>query len=878
MRALLVLSAALVWAACSSSTPADNAPLPLDDRDVPDADETGETTPPVPAAGFEQRAFGPLYVQLKASPPALRVVRADGTLVAETLDGVLDAVQTDYKSVASQGFLGVTETVVSTLTFTAGAARFADGAVELATSAGAAAAVRIAVTAETGAGLALDASLADGAGGLGFVPNQVRWRFKCRPSEGFLGLGAQSDGHNHRGKSVPIRVTEQGLAKSPEVPESSASARGHVYDAYYPLPYVVVVAPDPDASAYGAVLDSAERSRFVMCTDAAPDLFEMRAEISSYDGESKAVAGAARARLRLLPGPDPAAVAGQYTALYGLPQPVPRWGFGPWVAIEYRSPERIAGAGAALAPAQRIVAGAGELVAAGVPATAVWHQDWDDYTDDGLRPMAIDLRALGLRALTYYNSFVIINTPEYNEAIAGGFVPKYPNGDPYTFLFLTNRATFIDFTHPEGRAHFARRFVRSWGLGVDGWMADYAEWVTDDMVFHSGIVGRHYGNRYTIDWQIANREAIKAAGREGDGLFFSRSGYLHANRYHSVVWAGDQRTDFDRIDGLASVIPYGTNLALAGVSAYAHDVAGYTPLVAPPSTKELYFRWSQVGAFSPVMRTHEGRDYTLNHNWNTDPETTAEFVRRASFHLRLNPYLTRLHELSTQGIHGTMVPVAMRFPRRPESLRAEYDFMLGHEFFVAPVVEDGARERTFWLPPGRWYDLETGAALDGNREHTVDAPLDTIPAYLAAGAIVPMFDASVKHLEQPTAGPPRAWGLDTEKRRLDVWVGEGADGAFALTGEHAVGFELRRAAPRSDRTRIRLVPENRNITPCTGDQSAAADACYADTATEGRWVEAARTGPGRIEFPPRRTGDRATVFIVTGGPAERRYLVRLYRG
>ena len=56
-------------------------------------------------------------------------------------------------------------------------------------------------------------------------------------------------------------------------------------------------------------------------------------------------------------------------------------------------------------------------------------------------------------------------------------------------------------------------------------------------------------------------------------------------------------------------------------------------------------------------------------------------------------------------------------------------YMFGHRFLVAPVLEPGARERTVYLPAGRWRNVDTGEILQGGGTRTAAAPLDVIPVF-----------------------------------------------------------------------------------------------------------------------------------------------------
>jgi alpha-glucosidase len=57
---------------------------------------------------------------------------------------------------------------------------------------------------------------------------------------------------------------------------------------------------------------------------------------------------------------------------------------------------------------------------------------------------------------------------------------------------------------------------------------------------------------------------------------------------------------------------------------------------------------------------------------------------------------------------------------------------------VAPVTREGATSWPVYLPEGTWYDFWTQARYDGPCGVTVDAPLDRLPLFVRAGAILPL--------------------------------------------------------------------------------------------------------------------------------------------
>lgn len=81
--------------------------------------------------------------------------------------------------------------------------------------------------------------------------------------------------------------------------------------------------------------------------------------------------------------------------------------------------------------------------------------------------------------------------------------------------------------------------------GLSGWMADYGEWLPLDAKLFSGINAFDYHNQYAVDWAKLNREAIQEAGRDGDLVFFTRSGAIGSAQYSTLFWTGDQLVDWE---------------------------------------------------------------------------------------------------------------------------------------------------------------------------------------------------------------------------------------------------------------------------------------------------------------------------------------------
>lgn len=82
----------------------------------------------------------------------------------------------------------------------------------------------------------------------------------------------------------------------------------------------------------------------------------------------------------------------------------------------------------------------------------------------------------------------------------------------------------------------------------------------------------------------------------------------------------------------------------------------------------------------------------------------------------------------------------------------EDEFTFGDKIMVCPVLEQGAVSRTVYLPRGKWYNFWSGELLEGEKEHHVEAPLETMPLFVKAGSIIPEYPVmqyvGEKHIDE----------------------------------------------------------------------------------------------------------------------------------
>jgi alpha-glucosidase len=91
----------------------------------------------------------------------------------------------------------------------------------------------------------------------------------------------------------------------------------------------------------------------------------------------------------------------------------------------------------------------------------------------------------------------------------------------------------------------------------------------------------------------------------------------------------------------------------------------------------------------------------------------------------------------------------LNYPDDPRVWSLGHQFLWGDDLLIAPVTREGATAWPVYLPAGGWYDFWTGARHEGPRGLTVDAPLDRLPIFVRAGAIVPLGPVVQHTRERP---------------------------------------------------------------------------------------------------------------------------------
>ncbi|HKI46754.1 MAG TPA: TIM-barrel domain-containing protein [Balneolales bacterium] len=381
------------------------------------------------------------------------------------------------------------------------------------------------------------------------------------------------------------------------------------------------------------------------------------------------------------------------------------------------------------------------------------------------------------------------DTQIYKEMNEHGYLYKEMNTWP-----PTSDDRVYDVFNPGARSLYWSFLNRDlFSIGIDGWWLDSTEPDQlgpakryNDITTHLGLFGK-VRNAFPIEHVGGVFKHQRAETSKKRVVILARSAYAGQQRYGSAVWSGDTQSDWK---SLHAQITNGLNMAISGIPYWTMDIGGFFSNGYPkgskdPAFQELYVRWLELGAFCPIMRSHGTSTpreiYQFGHKGYWAYDAIDNFI---NLRYRLLPYIYSNAWRVTSQAYAIMRPLIMDFPNDEKVRDINNEYMFGPSFLVRPVTRplytqrigkdssttDFSRVKTVttYLPKGtEWYNFWTGKKITGGEEVTAKAPINRIPLYVKAGAVLPM-------------GPFEQYSTQKPDAPIEIRVYPGKDGHFPL--------------------------------------------------------------------------------------------------
>lgn len=169
------------------------------------------------------------------------------------------------------------------------------------------------------------------------------------------------------------------------------------------------------------------------------------------------------------------------------------------------------------------------------------------------------------------------------------------------------------------------------------------------------------------------------------------------------------------------------------------ETLGFCHVYKKKINTELYIRWIELGAFSPIMRLHSHQGY--REPWRYGGKAVEIFRRYVKARYRLFPYMQDLaKEAHFKGI-SPIRPLYVEYPRDPSAYKYLTEYLLGKNLLIVPAdapVKNGYARKKAYFPEGNWVDIESGEIVEGRSCRTLRIPLDKIPVFARAGSVIPV--------------------------------------------------------------------------------------------------------------------------------------------
>ncbi|MCR9143397.1 MAG: glycoside hydrolase family 31 protein [bacterium] len=379
---------------------------------------------------------------------------------------------------------------------------------------------------------------------------------------------------------------------------------------------------------------------------------------------------------------------------------------------------------------------------------------WNEKRFPDPKGMHQALQRLGIRTVLFNDPGVSTEDyAVYRDGLEKNVFCQKAGGGVYVGKAWPGASAFPDFGREDVRSWWAEQHRILLEAGVAGICNDMNDPVLQigkkydplkENILHKNGSHRLERNRYANDEAQATVEAFEKITPDRRPFIISRSGSTGLQKY-SALWTGDNHSTWAHLrENLHMVL----NLGLSGMSFTGADVGGFASGFFPGTLKvfklrkqrELFARWLELGSLMPFFRAHTALYSFDQEPWSFGEEVLNIARKHIRRRYRLLPYLYSLFWESHETGAPIVRPLFYQYPGLGATeLEATTDqFLLGPDLLAAPILRQGQKMRSVYLPEGEWYDFETGRRYAGGESHEFETRPGSYPLFVRAGAILPV--------------------------------------------------------------------------------------------------------------------------------------------
>ncbi|HZG26162.1 MAG TPA: TIM-barrel domain-containing protein, partial [Chitinophagaceae bacterium] len=217
-----------------------------------------------------------------------------------------------------------------------------------------------------------------------------------------------------------------------------------------------------------------------------------------------------------------------------------------------------------------------------------------------------ELKQDGINTVLITEPYVLMGTKNYAESKPYHAVDS--TNKPYTLTnFYFGFGGLLDLFRQDAQDWFWTKYKAQIDKGIAGWWGDLGEPETHpaDLYHHLEDLGydrlfsaNEVHNVYGHYWNKMLFDKYKQHYPETRLFNLNRSGFAGSQRYCVFPWSGDVGRNWS---GLRAQLPIMLGMSISGIPYIHGDAGGFA---YGEKDGELYTRWLQFAAFTPVFRPH----------------------------------------------------------------------------------------------------------------------------------------------------------------------------------------------------------------------------------------------------------------------------------
>lgn len=348
----------------------------------------------------------------------------------------------------------------------------------------------------------------------------------------------------------------------------------------------------------------------------------------------------------------------------------------------------------------------------------------------------------------------------YREGMEMDAFAHDAQGAVYENAVWPGTSVFPDFSREDVRKWWGEKSKILLDHGIRGIWNDMNEPASfrgplpDDVKFAAGAHDAIH-NIYGHLMAKATYEGLLEQDNGRRPFVLTRAAYAGSQKYCGG-WTGDNHSIWAHLTLSLEQI---CNLSLCGMAMCGSDIGGFGSDVTP----ELLVRFYQAAVFAPFFRNHSAVGTRRQEPWLFDEKTRDAVRKTVRLRYRFIPYIYDLARECERTGEPIVRPLVYEYPHDKMVRNICDEYLLGKFVLVAPVTAPGKFAREVYLPEGEWYDYETNEKYTGGKYILADAPLDKVPVFIRAGAILPVAEGNIQSTEDITS----------ENTRILTYPGQG---------------------------------------------------------------------------------------------------------